>query len=152
MNGVMSITTTGLADAMKTLGIPNTSEPLSAAMGQSTQGTGTVFDVRNMAEVSSRILVNDYDLEVYRSLPENITREYYYQIITLIEKIEQAENGSEYTAMLQDLQQKKETLDAVNAEIESINAEIRDKLYPFEHIGIQDKATIQNLSGIVSAS
>lgn len=134
-----------LADAMKTLGIENTSEPLSEAMGQNMGGNGFVFDIKNSSEVSSRILINASDVASYEQIPKQVTTEHYNKIISLIDKIDKAENGKDYANMLLDLNQKKDSIENILSEIESINAEIMDKLYPFENILLSDKATIENL-------
>ena len=78
---------------------------------------------------------------------EELTTEYYVKVITLFEKLKNAENRDEYPECYIVLEKAKNGIDAISAEIEEIKTEIKEELYPFEHIGLGKRGTVYALYG-----
>jgi len=109
-------------------------------------GSGAITDVRGNGKVLQlRVIINEADLAQYRSLPQNVTMQHNAAVLRLCEKIRTAENGADYGDMLADLLQKQQKIQEIQAEIESINAEILEKLYPFDGIRAADKERVASL-------
>lgn len=134
-----------LSDAMAALSIENTSEPLAAYMGQNSGGSGTITDVFSQENLSSRILFNESDLEAVNALPSPLTTESYAQVTSLLGKLQTAENRADYSQTEALLLQKKQEIQAIQTEIEAINQEVLNKLYPFESISEQDEAAVKEI-------
>jgi hypothetical protein len=134
-----------LADAMQTLNIENTSEYLSKYMDQNTSGNGAIVNVFSMEVVEPDVLFNASNLSEYDALTDPPTTAQYVTVIKLIDKINNAENGSDYQDILLDLENKKAQITLLQQEIESINAEVLEELYPFENISLKDKEVVQSI-------
>lgn len=79
------------------------------------------------------------------ALPDRLTTESYVIVIKLLDKLDQSEDfdGKEtYTAKLTDAKRK---IAAIQGEIDALNAEIREKLYPFDGITLSDKQTVDGI-------
>ena len=79
------------------------------------------------------------------SLPEELTTEYYVEVVKLLDKLENAENQNEYSHVLTDLKEKKTRLDKINKEIKALNKDIVEKLYPFSDLSIKDKEVVEEI-------
>ena len=87
------------------------------------------------------------------SLPseENLTTEYYAEIVRLrylLEKSEDFEGKEVYSLKVNRAYEK---VRLIQQEIDSINDEIRDKLNPFENIGLKDSDTVNDIAKRVAA-
>ncbi len=140
-----------LAKAMKEFKIENTSQSLVDAMDQNTGGKGTVINIFDGSDGSTGLVWSEKDTKEYQSLPEKLTNEQYFTVVRLYEKLTQAENLKEHTDILADLTKKKNEVSAVHAEIEDINEEIAQKLYPFDGLSENDKSAVDNLISRVEA-
>lgn len=134
-----------LAGAMERFGIENTSPFLADFMDVNTYGNGTVTDILNNRNLSSGLKFNSSDLEEYNSLPKILTDENYTTVLRLYEKLMQSENLSEYTYISEDLSEKMDEVNTIRSEIDSINGEIAESLYPFDEITKDDKNTVYKL-------
>lgn len=85
------------------------------------------------------------DREAVEALPERLTTAQYAQVVTLLTKLSQSEDFEGKDGYLQRLTTAKEQIDALQAEIDAINAEVLEKLYPFDSISLKDKKTVDNL-------
>lgn len=135
-----------LSDAMKTLGISNTSESISQGIGVTESGNGTITPLFDQSiDFASTTLFTAEDIEKVNRLPKEITTEHYVEVVKLIEKLEKAENRSEHQSVLVELQKKKAEIEQIKKEIESLNNEILDKLYPFANLSIKDKKNVDEI-------
>lgn len=129
-----------LADLMETLGIPNDSEFLAAAMEMNTSGKGTITNIRNKSEIiSTEVFFSEQDKEAALAIPAEITVEYEIPVLKAIYRIEESGSEEENAELLAGLKEKREEIAERKKEIDSINADIKEQLYPFETIGIGDK-------------
>ena len=85
------------------------------------------------------------DREAADKLPSRLTTEQYVTVITLLEKLEQCEDFDKKTEYLKKLNAAKAEIAALQAEIDSINSDIKKKLYPFDKMGISDKKTVDGI-------
>lgn len=85
------------------------------------------------------------DKEAVDALPEKLTTESYVTVTTLLDKLEHSEDFEGKDAYRQKLTAAKEQIAAVQAEIDAINAEVLEKLYPFESISLGDKVTVDDI-------
>ena len=85
------------------------------------------------------------DREAADKLPSRLTTEQYVTVITLLEKLEQSEDFDKKAEYLKKLTEAKAEIAALQAEIDSINSDIKQKLYPFDKMGISDKKTVDGI-------
>ena len=130
---------------MEALQIPNTSEFLAASMNENISGNGAVTDVIHQASVTQNLIFQEDDWKAYQELPETMTTEYETQVIRLLDKLQSSKNKDEYPDVLSGLEKKKAEIQEIQKKIESINTQILDSLYPFEHIGFGDKGTVDSI-------
>lgn len=134
-----------LADAMEALGIPNTSEPIAPNIGINNGGNGTIISFFEEDVNHDKTIFTEADAEAVTSLPDEMTTEHYVEVIKLMERLDRAENKEEFEHLLDDLAAKKEKIKEIEAEIAAINQLIIEHLYPIDEIGIEDKATVEEI-------
>ncbi len=135
-----------LSDAMKTLGIRNTSEPIARGMGVTESGNGSITPLFNTNTNFTRTtLFTPEDMEKVNRLPKKITTTSYVEVVKLLEKLEKAENRGDHLNILVELQQKRADIERIKEEIESLNNEILNKLYPFTDLSIKDKKNVEEI-------
>lgn len=79
------------------------------------------------------------------ALPERLTTEQYVTVTTLLDKLRQCEEFDGMERYLAKLSAAKREIAAIQAEIDSINAEVREKLYPFDGITLKDRKTVNGI-------
>ncbi|MSS42556.1 terpene cyclase/mutase family protein [Anaerosalibacter bizertensis] len=135
-----------LSDAMESLKIDNTSEPIAANIGVNEKGNGAITPIFDGSEaLSSGVLFTEEDVNKVKNLPEKLTTEHYVEVVKLIKKLERAKNKDEYINLLDDLNVKKKEIEKIKEEIELLNNEILDKLYPFDKLSIKDKKNVDEI-------
>ena len=135
-----------LSDAMKNLGIPNTSEPIAEGIGITERGHGSITPLFDQdIDFSSPSLFTGEDIEKVNRLPDKVTTQNYVEVVKLLEKLEKAENRSDYPTVLTDLQEKKADIEQIKKEIESLNNDILEKLYPFSDLSLKDKENVYDI-------
>lgn len=107
--------------------------------------SGEITNIFTDKKVSSKVEFNDYDVQQYKSLPKNLTTEYYSKVLILYKKLVAADNADSYRSEEKDLKEKLDYLTSVRTEIEDINSIIANKLYPFDNISQGDKELIDSL-------
>ena len=79
------------------------------------------------------------------ALPEKLSTEQYVTVTTLLSKLERSEDFDGKDLYLEKLTRAKAEIAAVQAEIDALNAEIKEKLYPFEKTSLADKKTVDDI-------
>lgn len=79
------------------------------------------------------------------ALPERLTTGQYVTVTTLLDKLRQCEEFDGMERYLAKLSAAKREIAAIQAEIDSINAEVREKLYPFDGITLKDRKTVNGI-------
>jgi prenyltransferase beta subunit len=107
--------------------------------------SGEITNIFTDKKVSPKVEFNDYDVQQYKGLPENLTTEYYSKVLILYKKLLVADNADSHKSEEKDLKEKLDYLTSVRTEIEDINSIIANKLYPFDNISQEDKELIDSL-------
>lgn len=85
------------------------------------------------------------DRSAVDALPSRLTTEQYVDVIKLLTKIEQSDNFEGKDEYLKKLTKAKADIAATQAEIDAINKEVKEKLYPFNSLGLRDKAAVDDI-------
>lgn len=85
------------------------------------------------------------DRDAVDALPEKLTTENYVAVIKLLDKLEACEDFEGKDEYLTKLRDAKARIVAVQEEIDSINKDVLDKLYPFDKLSLSDKKTIDSI-------
>ena len=72
-------------------------------------------------------------------------------VTTLLDKLRQSEDFEGKERYLDRLTEARREIAAIQAEIDSLNGDIREKLYPFDSIGLKDKKTVDGVVARYSA-
>ncbi len=89
---------------------------------------------------------SESDRNAADGLPENLTTEQYVLVTTLLDKLNKCEDFDEKNIYLEKLTAAKNDIASIQAEIDSINTEIKEKLYPFERMTLRDKETVDSIA------
>ena len=93
----------------------------------------------------------DSDRKAADGLPERLTTEQYVTVTTLLDKLRQCEDFDGKDAYLEKLSKAKADIAAIQTEIDSINADIRARLYPFTNMTLKDRKTVNSIVGRYNA-
>ena len=91
------------------------------------------------------------DREAVDALPEKLTTEHYVTVTTLLDKLTQSEDFDGKELYLEKLTAAKRRISEIQSEIDSLNREIKEKLYPFDSISLKDKRTVDGVVGRYNA-
>ena len=107
--------------------------------------TPVIADDANRTDEKPLLSFTLADRAAVDALPERLTTGQYVTVTALLDRLEQSEAFDGMGRYLARLTAAKREIAAIQAEIDSINAEIREKLYPFEHITLADRGTVENI-------
>ena len=115
-----------------------------AALWRQQNGMCTLYDFRPEASATSDapIVFSDTDKRAVDSLPARLTTEQYVTVTALLDKLERSADFADKEAYRQKLTAAKEQIAKIQAEIDDLNAQIQEKLYPLESISLRDKQTV----------
>ncbi|HLR72046.1 MAG TPA: prenyltransferase/squalene oxidase repeat-containing protein, partial [Pseudogracilibacillus sp.] len=137
---------TKLAKAMDELEIENSSEPITENIGINKDGQGTITPLFNKQEIDMSETTFSYeDKAKAKAIPDNITTEYYVEVVSLIDKLTHADNLKGNEELLENLQKKRDQIEKIEAEIDILNQTIVKDLYPFNEIGIKDRKKVKKI-------
>ena len=88
---------------------------------------------------------SDSDRAAVDALPDVLTTEQYVTVTALLDKLRRCEDFDGREAYLERLNEARSQIAAVQAEIDAINDEIREELYPFEDVTLLDKPVVDAL-------
>ena len=134
-----------LAKEMEKQVIKNTSEPFATNMNETTQGKGAVTALLDKSEFAKEAIFTIEDAKQVKTLPSTATTEHYVEVVKLLQKLEHAENLKEYEDLLPKLQLKKQEIEAIETEIQALNEEILEELYPFNELTLKDKDSVERI-------
>lgn len=86
------------------------------------------------------------DREAADALPDRLTTEEYVTVTTLLDKLKQCDDFDEKESYLEKLTAAKNKIAEIQTEIDSINSDIKEKLYPFENITLKDKKSVDEIA------
>lgn len=116
---------------------------LSEAYDINTKGNGTIAPIYQQDTLPS--IITDADMDRIDAIPTPLTTEHYIDVVALIDQFEQADNKEDYADELAKLKQYKEEMEKIEAEIESINEDVLDKLYPFNELTAKDQDNVDKI-------
>lgn len=85
------------------------------------------------------------DRETVDSLPKKLTTEHYVTVTALLDKLLRSEEFDGKDRYLEKLTAAKKEIASIQSEIDSLNADIREKLYPFDGITLRDRKTVNGI-------
>lgn len=92
-----------------------------------------------------KVVFSEADCRAADGLPEKLSTEQYVLVTTLLEKLENSEDFDGKEEYLSRLTVAKNEINRLQEEIDSINAEIRKNLYPFEKLTLRDKKKVDGV-------
>ena len=93
-----------------------------------------------------KIIFTESDFKEYSLLPDTLTTENYEVVVRLYEKIKNADNKSDYPENLEaGLKAKKEAIEKIQNEIDSINTQIADNIYAKDELTYDDASLIDDI-------
>ncbi len=117
-----------------------------AALIRQQNGDTTIYDFRSEeGGGDSRVVFSDEDRRAVDDLPSPLSTEQYVTVTALLDKLLQSEDFFGKEEYLQKLTEAKVRISEIQAEIDALNDEIREKLYPFESISLRDKKTVDEI-------
>lgn len=84
-------------------------------------------------------------MQAVNALPKSLTTEHYVDVITLLYKLENCEHFEGMDEYIRKLQSAKAAILDIQAEIDSLNADILEYMYPFEDITLKNKVTVDQI-------
>ena len=113
----------------------------------------TPVTVRNTAEGEDTPLgsFSLSDRKEVDALPKPLTTKEYVEVVRLLTKLGQSEDFDGKDAYRKKLTQAKSDIEAVQTEIDSINADVKAKLYPFNKMRLCNKGTVDTIVRRVNA-
>lgn len=78
-------------------------------------------------------------------LPARLTTEQYFTVIALLEKLNRSDDFEGKENYLKKLTAAKEEIAKIQKEIDSLNADILKKLYPYDKISLKDKKAVDDI-------
>lgn len=85
------------------------------------------------------------DIAAVNALPERLTGEEWAEVLRLWRKIHHSFDFDGKEAYIIRLDKAKHEIEDIRAEVTSIKADIKEKLYPFDRIGLGDRETVYQL-------
>ncbi len=91
------------------------------------------------------VIFSESDKRAAEALPQKLTTEQYVTVTALLDKLERSKDFEGKARYLEKLSRAKAEIASVQSEIDSINSEILDKLYPYDNITLADKKTVDEI-------
>ena len=85
------------------------------------------------------------DRKAVDSLPARLTTEQYFTVTALLEKLNRSDDFEGKEKYLKKLNAAKEEIAKIQKEIDSLNADILKKLYPYDKISLKDKKAVDDI-------
>lgn len=108
--------------------------------------TDIVESAKDPEEIAAILYFSKSDKKQVDTLPSPLTTEEYVLVTKLLEKLKNSEEFDEKQVYLKKLEKASSEIAKIQKEIDSINGEVRRKLYPFESMSIKNKFIIDNLA------
>lgn len=128
---------------------PTTTMPGKPGVEPSTaptsNGETTVPDEEDDADETPLLYFSLTDRSAVDTLPSSLTTEQYVEVIKLLTKIEQSDDFEGKDEYLQKLTKAKADIAAIQAEIDAMNKEVKEKLYPFDSMGLRNKSAVDDI-------
>ncbi len=100
---------------------------------------------KDSEETAALLYFSASDRKAADNLPAKPSTEQYVLVTSLLDKLKNSEDFEGKEKYLEKLTAAKAAIAAVQAEIDSINSDIKKKLYPFDKMKISDKKTVDGI-------
>lgn len=134
-----------LAEAMESLKIKNDSEAMTEAIGEIENRKGTITPIMSLIPEEESIRFRKMDEEQVKMLPEKMTLEYERVVNKLYDRLKDSNNKSSYKPYEKVLEEKKKAIEQIRTEIDELNKDIMNQLYPFEQIKLKDRKEVEKI-------
>lgn len=108
--------------------------------------TDIIEDEGGTAGGETKYEFTDSDLAALNALPERLTTAHYTEVLILLGKIELCDDFDGREEYLRRLTSAKSDIEAIQSEIDDINDEVKEKLYPFENLSLKDRKTVNSIA------
>lgn len=108
-------------------------------------GNGFVVNIFTNKNVSADFEFSESDVNEIMTFPKKLTGEYYDEIARLFVKLKSSDNKDDYKYIYNQLEDMYNQVLSIRQEVERINSEIAENLYPFDDIGSEDKQVVNKL-------
>lgn len=96
-------------------------------------------------DASVLLYFSQSDKDKADAIPSEPSTEWYVTVVSLLDKLDKCEDFEEKAQYIEKLSLAKEAISLVQAEIDALNFEIKEKLYPFDGISLADKRTVDDI-------
>ena len=119
---------------------------LDESIYKTESANGFVINIFSKKPGIQKIIFTESDFKEYSLLPDTLTTENYEVVVRLYEKIKNADNKSDYPENLEaGLKAKKEAIEKIQNEIDSINTQIADNIYAKDELTYDDASLIDDI-------
>ncbi len=94
---------------------------------------------------TENVIFSESDKRTAEALPQKLTTEQYVTVTALLDKLERSKDFEGKARYLEKLTKAKAEIASVQSEIDSLNGEILEKLYPYDSITLSDKKTVDEI-------
>jgi tetrahydromethanopterin S-methyltransferase subunit B len=125
-----------------------------AAVLRQMKGMNTLYDFRTEIgdNVGNGITVfSDDDKQAADSLPSPLTTEQYVTVVKLLEKLELSSGFNDKEAYRTKLESAKAEIAGIQKEVDDLNADIHQQLYPLESLTLSDREKVIAIIGRYNA-
>lgn len=124
----------------------NNTSFLDESVYKTESANGFVINIFSKKSGIQKIVFTESDFKEYSLLPDTLTTENYEAVLRLYEKIKNADNKKDYPEKLEtELKEKKDTIEKIQNEIDSINAQIADNIYAKDELTYDDAKIIDGI-------
>lgn len=135
-----------LLDLQEKYGLSLSDKDFTAEMNLNESGCGYIYSVEKTEEFTFKEAFTEADMQEYeRLMTEGVSGSDKTLCASLIGKLEASENVTDKEKILEDLNEMKLRAEEIYEEINDINAEIMDGLYPFEELDDEQLRRLQEI-------
>lgn len=126
--------------------LSNAAKKLNVDILSIAERTEIVESPEDLVEETVNGVFTEDDRRAAESFPEKLTTKEYVLVVTLLDKLCKCDDFEGKDAYLEILQNAKNEISKVQSEIDSLNSDIKKKLYPFDSLTLADKKTVDAIS------
>lgn len=129
-----------LATALKRFKVKNDSQNLVLAMAQHSNGTMSAVQLLHDSNKQTARHLTKEELAKINHLPKEVSTKDYVEMTTLLSKVQDHQMNEKKI-----LQKRKQQIEALQENIDRLNNEIVDELYPFTELSLKDEKIVKSI-------
>ena len=102
-------------------------------------GTAVIIDTDRKLNDKPIVFFSKEDMQTVNSIPDVLTTEQYVLVVKLLDKLSRAAEFDDMYDVRQRLEMAKMDIEVIQKEIDAINADVLENLYPFDKITLANK-------------